>query len=153
MKEYIAQTVEAIGDYPYAWDVVNEAVNDGPSQIYKDSPWSIVEDYICKAFKAARDAAPKGVKLFYNDYKHASMTGIYQRKSDNIFNMIKNMTERGKECPIDGVGFQDHIDINYDSENFKSISQNIQRYGDIGIEVHFTETDVRCKQSTSESKG
>jgi len=105
MVDYITKTVKAIGDYPYAWDVVNEAVNDGPSQVMKDSPWSIVDDFMCKAFKAARDAAPKGVKLFYNDYKHASMTGIYQRKSDNIFNMIKNMTERGEECPIDGVGF------------------------------------------------
>lgn len=119
----------------------------------KDSPWSVIDDFICKSFKAARDAAPKGVKLFYNDYKHASMTGIYKRKSDNIYEMIKNMTERGKECPIDGVGFQNHIDINYDEANFESIRENIQRYAKLGIEVHFTETDVRCKQSTSASKG
>jgi GH35 family endo-1,4-beta-xylanase len=36
------------------------------------------------------------------------------------------MTERGeKECPIDGVGFQNHIDINFDEENFESIRENI----------------------------
>lgn len=58
--------------------------------------------------------------------------------------MIKNLTARG--CPIDGVGFQSHIDINYDDENYDSIRQNIQRYAEIGVKVHFTEIDVRCDQ-------
>merc|ERR1712147_137914 len=87
MGEYITKTIKAVGDYPYSWDVVNEAIVDGPSPsvIFKDSPWSVIDDFICKSFRAARKAAPKGMKLFYNDYKHASMHGNYQTKSDKVF--------------------------------------------------------------------
>ena len=28
MGEYITKTVQAVGDYPIAWDVINEAVSD-----------------------------------------------------------------------------------------------------------------------------
>merc|ERR1712054_686390 len=54
------------------------------------------------------------------------------------------MTERG--CPIHGIGFQNHLDIEYSDENFDAIRANIKRYHDLGIIVHFTESDVRCKQ-------
>lgn len=102
LNEYIDKTVKAIGEDAYVWDVVNEAVADGAEPFYKVSPWSIVDDYICKAFKAAHKANPKA-KLFYNDYKHASSTGRYKVKSDKVYEMVKNMTERG--CPIHGIGF------------------------------------------------
>ena len=108
MGEYITKTIQAVGDYPYAWDVVNEAILDGtnPPKLYKDSPWSVIDDFVCKSFKAAREAAPSGMKLFYNDYRHASMHGEYKTKSDRVFKMIKAMKEIGEvECPIDGVGF------------------------------------------------
>jgi endo-1,4-beta-xylanase len=127
--------------YPFAWDVVNEAVGDGPNAIMKTSPWTIIDDYICKAFTAARKASPKA-QLFYNDYKHASMAGRYALKSDRVFNFVKNLTEAG--CPVDGVGFQSHIDIGYDDEHYAAIRKNIQRYNEIGLKVHFTEIDVRC---------
>lgn len=144
MIDYIHKTMAHV-THPFAWDVVNEAVVDGPNpkKIMKDSPWMIVDDYICKAFKAARDANPK-VELFYNDYKHASMTGRYKKKSDKVFNLLKEL--KGKGCAIDGVGFQSHIDINYDDDHYDSIRKNIQRYNSIGLKVHFTEVDVRCNQ-------
>ena len=40
---------------------------------------------IWKSFKIARDAAPPGMKLFYNDYKHASAFGDFKAKSDRVF--------------------------------------------------------------------
>lgn len=143
MIRYIKRTVKTMGDYPHAWDVVNEAVSDDATgDIIKMSPWSFIDDYICKAFKAAKEANPN-IKLFYNDYKHASMTGIYKTKSDRVFELVKTLKTNG--CGIDGVGFQSHIDIEYAEENFESIRANIKRYNDIGVWVHFTEIDVRCK--------
>ena len=68
----------------------------------KDSVWSKVDDYVCKAFKAARKANPNA-QLFLNDFKHASMTGKYKDKSDRVFNYVKDLKSRG--CPVDGVGF------------------------------------------------
>jgi endo-1,4-beta-xylanase len=107
MLDYINKTITAVGDYPFNWDVVNEAVSDNKNtQSLKDSPWNMIDDFICKAFKQARAVAPSTTKLYYNDYKHASMTGPYQVKSDKIYEMISLMKERGEdECPIDGVGF------------------------------------------------
>jgi GH35 family endo-1,4-beta-xylanase len=108
MLDYINKTVKAIGDYPINWDVINEAVdgrNDPKSPIYplKESTWSDIDDLICKAFKAARDASSSNQKLFYNDYAHASMSWA---KSTRVYEMISLMKERGEdECPIDGVGF------------------------------------------------
>ena len=55
MKWYINATMTSIGTYPLAWDVVNEAIDDGPN-VNKTSPWSIVDNYICKAFQSAREA-------------------------------------------------------------------------------------------------
>jgi GH35 family endo-1,4-beta-xylanase len=108
MLEYINKTVKTIGHYPVNWDVINEAVsdtNDTKDPIYplKHSDWSDIDDLICKAFKAARDASAPNQKLYYNDYGHASMSWA---KSTRVFDMVSKMKERGEEeCPIDGVGF------------------------------------------------
>jgi len=93
MLEYINKTVRAIGDYPMNWDVINEAVSmstDPESPIYplKESPWSDIDDLICKAFKAARDASAPNQKLYYNDYNHAS---LLWDKSTRIYEMISLM--------------------------------------------------------------
>ena len=101
MEEYINMMISKIS-YPFAWDVVNEAVHDGPNYVLKTSPWSMIDDYVCKAFKMARKANPN-IELFYNDYKHASMAGRYQYKSNKVYDYVKSLVERG--CPIDGVGF------------------------------------------------
>lgn len=147
MEEYITTVMTKV-TYPFVWDVVNEAVGDGPNLVMKVSPWTIIDDYICKAFKAARKANP-AVKLFYNDYKHASSTGVYARKSDRVYDLVKNLTEAG--CPIDGVGFQSHIAIDYDDEHYAAIRKNIQRYAALNITVHFTEVDIRCNQTSADA--
>ena len=53
--------------------------------------------------------------------------------------MIKDLKARG--CPIHGVGFQLHENIDFESM-VPSIADNLKRYDDIGIKVHFTEVDV-----------
>lgn len=150
MNSYIEKVMTNVGDYPFAWDVVNEAVTDGYKGVMKTSPWSIVPDYVCKAFKKAKEMNPKA-ELFYNDYKHASMEGRYKMKSDKVYNFVKDLKDRG--CGVDGVGFQSHVDINYADENYDSIRKNIQRYAAIGVKVHMTEVDVRCNQPYKGSSG
>ena len=144
MLRYINETMANIGSYPFAWDVVNEAVENDEPQTIKTSPWSAIDGFICKAFKAARKAQPNA-QLFYNDYKHAAMAGKYKTKSDKVYEMVKTLKENN--CGIDGVGFQNHIDISYTDENIEAIRSNMQRYNDIGIKVHITEMDVRCNHS------
>ena len=53
-----------------AWDVVNEALADGPSgQLRSDSPFTALgPTFIDEAFRAAHEADPDA-QLFYNDYE------------------------------------------------------------------------------------
>ena len=45
-------------------------------------------------------------------------------------------------CEIDAVGFELHIDKNF--QDFSGVKQNIKRYNEINIKVHITELEVRC---------
>ena len=141
MKNYIYSTVGRYKGQAVAWDVVNEAIdNAAPYPVRTDVPWARVDDFICKSFKWAHEADPD-TQLFYNDYGHAAMDGWYGGRGNVIFNMIKDMKNRG--CPIHGVGFQLHVDINY-TDHTSSIGVNLKRYDEIGIKVHLTEVDVHC---------
>jgi len=123
----------------YAWDVVNEAVLPGkmrPSVWYDNVP-----DFIDRSFRAAR-AADANAKLFYNDYGAESVNS----KSDFIYNMCKRMIEADPPVPIDGVGFQMHVDtINIDKQ-LRSIKANFQRFAALEIEIHVTEMDVLIRR-------
>ena len=142
MKRYIHTTVGRYKGQAFAWDVVNEAINDRPPYgIRTDVPWHHVNDFMCKAFKFAHEA-DSSAQLFYNDYGHSAMDGWYGGRGNSIFKMIKDMKNRG--CPIHGVGFQLHEDIDFE-QHIGTIADNLRRYDDIGIKVHFTEVDVKGK--------
>lgn len=125
-----------------AWDVVNEAIDDASGHPIRTSVWSQVDDFMCKTFNWAHEADPN-TELFYNDYAHASMTGRQKGKSDAVYNMIKDLKD--KNCSIHGVGFQLHVDVTY-NDSIEGVIQNMQRYDELGIKVHFTEIDVKCER-------
>ena len=61
MEKWIPDTINAIGtSKAVAWDVINEIVPDGtsPSELLKDTVWIKIPYFFCKAFKAAKKAAP-----------------------------------------------------------------------------------------------
>lgn len=63
-------------------------------------------------------------------------------KSGKVYNMLKDFKSRG--VPVDGVGLQMHIDVDgYPS--VADMSANIARLVALGLQVHITEMDVRCK--------
>jgi len=125
------------GSEAFAWDVVNEAVTDdgSASDPLKSTDWyPDVPDYIDLAFNSARVAFGSKVKLFYNDYS----ADFENTKSNRIYEMVKSMKERG--VPIDGVGLQMHINAGY--SHIDSVKQNMQRFADLGLEIHITELDI-----------
>lgn len=140
LEDHINQVVKHYGNTAYGWDVVNEAIKDSGDGFKQNVWYPDVPDYIDVAFKAARTAAPNGVKLFYNDYNIGSSTGWSQKKSQKAYDMVKSMKQRG--IPIDGVGLQLHIDLNYNL--ISGVKQNIERYAALGLEVHITELDIKC---------
>lgn len=129
-----------------SWDVVNEAMDDN-GELRANSVWSSIgnnrEAHIALAFRTARAADPN-VKLFYNDY-NIEGEGL---KSNAVFSMIKRFRESG--VPIDGVGFQSHFDRG-DVPSYEELVRNMQRFADLGLEVHITELDDRLTASPAPS--
>ena len=124
----------------YAWDVVNEAIDDG-SSVYRNSQWYSIcgGDYIIEAFKAARAADPDA-KLFYNDY-----TAIDPAKRDKIYSLLVLLKEQNI---VDGMGLQGHWNISYPADNL--INDAINKYKSLGLDVQITELDVSVYTSNSD---
>lgn len=141
LREHITTVVGRYKGRILYWDVVNEAF-DGEE--LRDTVWlrTIGEDYIEMAFQFAHEADPDGL-LLYNDYG----AEIMNRKAEAIYVMAQDFVERG--IPLHGIGMQSHFDLG--STNFASIAQNMQRLGELGLEVQFTEVDIKYIGDTTEN--
>jgi endo-1,4-beta-xylanase len=124
----------------YAWDVVNEAVDDGGST-YRASQWYTIcgEDYIFEAFRAAREADPDA-KLFYNDYSEVNAT-----KRDKIYDLLVKLDA---ENLVDGIGMQGHWNIDYPSNAL--LIDALEKYSSLGLEIQITEFDVSVYTSNND---
>lgn len=127
----------------YAWDVVNEAIDETQPDGYRRSKWYeiIGPEYIEKAFIWAHEADPDA-KLFYNDYN----TEIVNKR-EFIYKLVKNLKEKG--IPIHGIGIQGHINITW--PEIEEIEKTIQLFSSIpGIEIHITELDMSVYSTSGE---
>ena len=146
LKSHIAAVVGRYKGKIYAWDVVNEAIDDGGG--YRDSKWYSIcgEDYIFEAFKAAREADPDA-KLFYNDYNATE-----PQKRYSIEELLENLVSRQL---VDGMGLQGHW--NLDGPYLSRIRDAFDSYAALGVELQITELDINTGSateytSTTESK-
>jgi len=135
LKNHIMTVVGRYKGKVKDWDVVNEPM--GENGVLRWNIWyqNIGEDYIELALNWAKEADPDA-KLFLNDYGIEPVNA----KSDGFYRLVKKLKSKG--VPLDGVGFQFHLDGKF-YPDFASIAQNIKRFKDLGLEVHFTEVDVR----------
>jgi endo-1,4-beta-xylanase len=123
----------------YAWDVVNEALEENGSRRQSVFQQKLGNGYIEEAFRAARAADPNA-KLCYNDYN----TDGINAKSNAVLSMVQDFKSRG--VPIDCVGFQSHF--NAQSPVPGNYQQNLQRFVDAGVDVQITELDIEGSGST-----
>jgi endo-1,4-beta-xylanase len=147
LQEHITITMKHYAGQVFAWDVVNEALDE--SGKLKDSPWynqpgiglsDKGSAYIEQAFRWAREADPHAL-LFYNENGAEGLSG----KSDAVYAMVKDFKKRG--IPIDGVGLQMHIsEPGVDSA---AVAANIARLAALGLQVHITELDVSLPLDSS----
>jgi endo-1,4-beta-xylanase len=121
----------------YAWDVVNEALNDNGTLRNDVFLSTIGEDYIRIAFEAAAAADPDA-KLYYNDFSIETAGA----KSTGALNIVKTLQAAGTK--IDGVGFQSHFIVGSTPSMASQIS-NLQSFTALGVEVALTELDIRMK--------
>jgi endo-1,4-beta-xylanase len=135
LKDHISQVVGHYKGRVTAWDVVNEAIDDSTGEL-RDTIWLriIGPDYIAMAFRFAHEADPDA-KLYYNDYNIEDTN----RKSDAVYALVKQLLADG--VPIDGVGWQMHLVNGQPIGN--GFRENGQRLAELGLEISFTELDVR----------
>ncbi len=137
LREHIETLVGRYRGQVYIWDVVNEAINRDGS--LRDTIWlrNIGPEYIDLAYRWTHEADPQAL-LFYCDYA----TEELGQKSDAVYDLVRGMLQRG--VPLNGVGFQAHLGLSY-APKLKSLAKNFKRFGELGLEVQFTELDVKVQ--------
>ncbi len=132
MEEHIGTLVGRYRGRVHAWDVVNEAIDEGLG--WRRSPWLniIGDDYMEQAFRFAHSVDP-GARLLYNDYNMHN-----PQKREFLVDVLRDYLER--DVPIHGIGDQAHVGLDYpDMEEWE---RSIATYSEMGLEVHITELDV-----------
>ncbi|KAG0140403.1 hypothetical protein CROQUDRAFT_53314 [Cronartium quercuum f. sp. fusiforme G11] len=118
----------------YAFDVCNEVIGDDGN--LRNSFWleKLGDSYIEMAFQAAIDAGTK-IKMYINDY---SVEGP-GNKSDALFKLAEKLSAKKL---LHGVGFQAHMIVGK-LPSLQDLKKNLQRFINLGLEVAYTEIDVR----------
>ena len=134
LKDHITTVVNRYKGKIYAWDVVNEAIDDDSTKFLRNSEWYRIcgEDFIIKAFEYAHAADPSA-QLFYNDYNTER-----PEKRERVYRLLKQLVDAG--VPITGVGLQAHWSIYEPSAN--DLQTAIDRFSSLGLKVQITEMDI-----------
>lgn len=133
LYRYITTMVDRYRGQVYAWDVLDEAINDHGR--LRPSLWSQIESYVPKCFQWAREADPD-VELYYLDYRLHTVS-----RWNAIAKMVEELKANG--VPIDGIGFQLHHEI------FRSLAVSglripsvVQQLRRLGVSLHFAEVSI-----------
>jgi len=140
LKDHIYTVAGRYKGKIYAWDVVNEAVDDSndTTLIYRKSNWYNTfggPEFIAAAFRFAHEADPNA-KLYYNDYNSE-----HPVKREKIFKLLKYL--KANNVPIDGVGFQAHWKLNDPSP--EELRKALDEVISLGLKVQFTELDITIR--------
>ena len=134
LKTHIEAVVGRYKGKIYAWDVVNEAIDDDSTKYLRNSKWYQIcgEDFIVKAFEYAHAADPDA-KLYYNDYNTER-----PEKRERLYKLLKSLKDKG--VPIDGVGLQAHWSLQEPTKD--ELVTAIEKYSSLGLKIQFTELDI-----------
>jgi endo-1,4-beta-xylanase len=134
LHDHITAEVSHFRGQVYAWDVVNEPLNEDGT--LRHTIWydALGPDYIAQALRWAHAADPNAT-LYVNDY-NLEWIGP---KSNGMFALAQQMLAEG--APLDGIGFESHLDIRSGFPG--DMAQNMQRFAALGLDEAVTEADVR----------
>ncbi len=143
LEDHVRTQVAHFRGRIYAWDVVNEPIDEDGS--LRETIWyrALGPDYIAQVLQWAHEEDPNA-RLYINDYNLESNPA----KADGMYELVRDLLDRG--IPIHGVGFQGHLGVQYDyPERF---AEQLQRFADLGLEVAITEADVRMPLPVTEEQ-
>ena len=145
MHDHIQTVVGRYKGKIKVWDVVNEAIDDGGTNILRNSPWLqiIGPDFIAKAFEYAHEADPNAI-LRYNDY---SLENPAKRKK--LITLIKSL--QTQHVPVMAIGSQTHVSVS--GPSFEQEDQTLTDLEMLGLPIHITELDVNGAQGGQRGAG
>jgi endo-1,4-beta-xylanase len=138
MHDHITTVVGRYKGKIKVWDVVNEAVADGGTNLLRNSLWLqiIGPDFIAKAFEYAHEADPDAI-LRYNDYGLENPA-----KRHKFIALIKSL--QAQHVPVMAIGSQTHVSVS--SPSFETEDQALTELEQLGLPIHITELDVNGAQ-------
>jgi endo-1,4-beta-xylanase len=134
MRGHIHSVVGRYKGKVKCWDVVNEAIADGPgTNVLRNSLWLeiIGPDFIAKAFQYAHEADPDAI-LRYNDY---GLENPAKRKK--LATLIRSL--QAEKVPVHAIGSQAHLNV---SITFDTMDQALTEIAALGLPIHITELDI-----------
>jgi endo-1,4-beta-xylanase len=138
MHDHIFTVVSRYKGKIKVWDVVNEAISEGGTNLLRNSPWSqiIGPDFIAKAFEYAHEADPDAI-LRYNDY---SLENPAKRKK--LIALIQSL--QAQDVPVMAIGSQTHVSVS--APSFEAEDAALTELETLGLPIHITELDVNGAQ-------
>ena len=137
MESLIKQVFEKLDECGYtemfyAYDVVNEAIEDNGT--LRENNWKkiIGDDYLWWAFYYADKYAPESIDLYYNDFNE-------QFKYTAIKKQMESLKDENGRSLVDGIGLQAHL---YTSDDFLRYLSAIDSLSATGLKIELTELDV-----------
>lgn len=143
MREHIHTVVGRYKGKIKVWDVVNEAISDGGTNVLRNSMWVeiIGPDFIAKAFEYAHEADPDAI-LRYNDY------GLENPgKRRKLITLIKEL--QAQKVPVHAIGTQAHLSVS--SPSFAGMDAALTEMASLGLPIHVTELDINSAQGGQRS--
>jgi endo-1,4-beta-xylanase len=106
IQNHIQNLVQHFGTAVYVWDVVNEPLDPTQPDCLEHGPFYQVlgRQYINIALQAARQYAPPGTQLFFNDYSTTDPNRL-----QCMIRLVRYL--RRNNIPLDGVGHEMHNHI------------------------------------------
>jgi endo-1,4-beta-xylanase len=144
MRDHIHAVVGRYKGKVKVWDVVNEALSDGGTNLLRKSLWLeiIGPDFIGKAFEYAHEADPDAI-LRYNDY---SLENPEKRRK--LIVLIRSL--QAQKVPVMAIGSQAHLNV---SAGFEIMDQALTEIATLGLPIHITELDVNSAEGGLRSFG
>ena len=142
MRDHIHTVVGRYKGKVKVWDVVNEAIADGGTNVLRSSLWSeiIGPDFIAKAFEYAHEADPDAI-LRYNDYGLENAS-----KRQKLITLIKSL--QAQKVPVHAIGSQAHVNV---GTSFETMDKALTEMATLGLPIHITELDVNSAQGGQRS--
>lgn len=138
LKTHIETVVGRYKGAVYAWDVVNEVIDEKQPNCLRKDKWfaAVGDDYIEQAFRYAHAADP-AARLYINDYSTEEPA-----KRECLARVVKGLLARG--VPVHGVGHQMHVSIF--GPPVAQIDESLTTFARLGLENQVTELDVSLYQ-------